>query len=96
MSKVRQTRPEVVQALDNLLETYTDREAAKRLNEAGHRNWQGQTFTAKKVGLVRRTYGLKSRFERLRARGLLTGPELGVGIESGQKTSLSDKRNEIH
>lgn len=28
------------------------------------------------LALVRKTYGLKSRFERLRARGLLTGPEM--------------------
>lgn len=84
MSRVRQTRPEVIQMLDHLLETYTDREAAKRLNQAQHRNWRGQTFTAKKVSWVRRSYGLKSRFERLRARGLLTGAELAaqLGVSS--------------
>jgi hypothetical protein len=76
MALVRKTRSEVVDALDRLLETYTDREAAVALNERGYRNWQGQSFTPKKVSLVRRTYGLKSRFERLRARGLLTGEEM--------------------
>ena len=76
MALVRKTRSEVVEALDRLLETHTDREAAVALNERGYRNWQGQSFTPKKVSLVRRTYGLKSRFERLRARGLLTGEEM--------------------
>jgi hypothetical protein len=76
MALVRKTPSEVVDALDRLLETYTDREAAVALNDMGYRNWQGQSFTAKKVSLVRRTYGLKSRRERLRARGLLTGVEM--------------------
>jgi hypothetical protein len=56
----------VVRAVDELLETCTDRQVAARLNELGHRNWKGQAFTLKKVELIRRTYRLKSRFERLR------------------------------
>jgi len=76
MSRIRKTPDEVVQILDRLLDTYTDREAAAHLNELGHRNWQGQTFTEKKVSLVRCTYGLRSRHQRLRARGLLTAQEL--------------------
>lgn len=84
MSRIRKTRPEVVAALDELLETCNDRGAAERLNELGHRNWKGAPFTIKKVALVRQSYGLRSRFERLRARGFLTGAELaerfGVSI----------------
>ena len=76
MALVRKTPPEVVKALDRLLESHTDREAAAALNQMEYHNWQGHAFTAKKVALVRKTYGLKSRFERLRARGLLTGPEM--------------------
>ena len=77
MSRIRKTPPEVVDALDQLLDTCNDRGAAEQLNGLGHRNWKGAPFTAKKVALVRRTYGLKSRLERLRARGFLTGAELG-------------------
>jgi hypothetical protein len=73
---IRKTLPEVVRAVDELLETCTDRQVAARLNELGHRNWKGQAFTLKKVELVRRAYHLKSRFERLRERGMLTGDEL--------------------
>ena len=73
MALVRKTPPEVVKALDRLLESHTDREAAAALNQMGYHNWQGHAFTAKKVALVRKTYGLKSRFERLRARGLPLG-----------------------
>jgi DNA invertase Pin-like site-specific DNA recombinase len=73
---VRKTLPQVVQLIDELLETCTDREVAHRLNELGHRNWRGEVFTTKKVMLVRVTYGLKGRFQRLRDRGMLTSGEL--------------------
>jgi DNA-binding transcriptional regulator YiaG len=76
MSRIRQTLPVVVEALDHLLDTGNDRQAARRLNELGHRNWKGEPFSEKKVSLVRRTYGLKSRLERLRARSFLTGAQL--------------------
>lgn len=73
---VRKTRTEVVQLIDKLLETCTDREVARQLNELGHRNWRGDSFNTKKVRLVRITYGLKSRFQRLRDRGMLTSGEM--------------------
>lgn len=73
---VRKTLPHVVQLIDELLESCTDRQVAKRLNELGHHNWRGDPFTLKKVTLVRATYGLKSRFQRLRERGMLTSGEL--------------------
>jgi hypothetical protein len=76
MSRIRKTLPEVVVALDNLLETCSDQAAAEALNTLGHRNWRGESFTAKKVMFVRRTYALKSHYERLRARGFLTITEM--------------------
>jgi DNA invertase Pin-like site-specific DNA recombinase len=76
MSRIRKTPDEVVQVLDQLLDTCTDREAAARLNALGHRNWKGEPFTLKKVALVRIVYGLRSRYQRLRERGFLTGREL--------------------
>lgn len=48
MSRIRKTPDAVVQTLDRLLETCTEREAAMRLNGLGHRNWRGQAFTEKK------------------------------------------------
>jgi DNA invertase Pin-like site-specific DNA recombinase len=73
---VRKTLAQVVQLIDELLETCTDGEIAQRLNALGHRNWRGDVFTTKKVTLVRLTYGLKGRFQRLRERGMLTSAEL--------------------
>ncbi len=86
MARIRKTPDEVVRILDQLLETCTDREAAVRLNELGHRNWQGQTFNEKKVSLVRRTYGLTSRYEHLRARGLLRAEELAEQLNVSSTT----------
>jgi len=73
---VRKTLPQVVQLIDELLETCTDGQVAKRLNELGRRNWRGDSFTTPKVARVRVIYGLKSRFQRLRQRGMLTSGEL--------------------
>lgn len=73
---VRKTSPEVIPQLDRLLDTCSDREAAAQLNALGYHNWKGESFTAKRVCYVRLVYGLKSRFDRLRARGFLTGEEM--------------------
>jgi hypothetical protein len=86
MALVRKTQPAVVSVVDGLLETCTDQQVATRLNELGYTNWQHQTFTARKVALVRTTYGLPSRFERLRSRGLLTGAELATQLKVSQTT----------
>jgi hypothetical protein len=77
---IRKTLPEVVQAVDQLLESCTDRQVAAQLNELGYRNWKGQSFTFKKVIVLRRAYKLKSRFERLRERGMRTGEELAAQL----------------
>lgn len=67
---------EVIRALDELLESASDREAARRLNALGLRNWLGHSFTARRVANLRQSAGLKSRFERLREKGFLTGREI--------------------
>jgi len=95
MSRIRKTPDKVVEALDQMLETCTDGEAAERLNELGHRNWQGQTFTKKKVGLIRRTYGLCSRYERLRALGFITATELAKQLDVSTTTIHTWGRNGV-
>jgi len=84
MSVIRKTAPDVISALDELLETATDQQAAEQLNEQGHRTWCGEHFTAKKVSFIRRTYEMKGRYERLRDRGFMTARELGdsLGVSS--------------
>jgi hypothetical protein len=87
---VRKTRPEVVAKLDELLERCSDREASAQLNALGYQNWKGEPFTAKRARYVRIVYGLKSRFDRLRARGFLTGAEMAreLGVCTQQIANL--------
>ena len=74
--QARQTRPDTVAALDQLLDTHTDAEAADALNAAGHRSGENKPFTAGIVVHIRRKYHLPSHADRLRAQGLLTTTEL--------------------
>jgi hypothetical protein len=80
----RKTRPEVIEALDALLQTCTDMEAARQLNAQGHRTWQGQLFDNQKVRGLRILYGLKSCRERWLAKGFLTSEQvarqLGISV----------------
>ena len=76
IAQIRKTAPDVVKLIDELLETSTDTQVAERLNELGHHNWRGEPFSPKKVIVVRAAYKLRSRFERLRLRGMLTGEEI--------------------
>jgi DNA invertase Pin-like site-specific DNA recombinase/DNA-binding transcriptional regulator YiaG len=74
--QARQTNPGTLAALDHLLDTHTDAQSAEALNRDGHRSGTGQPFTPSIVLHLRRTNGLPSHLERLRARGLLTIPEV--------------------
>ncbi len=74
--EVYKTREEVVAEIDRLLNDHTDGEIAGILNERGYRSGYGHAFTRKLVFTVRRNYGLKSRYERLRERGLLRRDEI--------------------
>ncbi|HZM80578.1 MAG TPA: MerR family transcriptional regulator [Candidatus Limnocylindrales bacterium] len=70
--QIRQTKPETLAALNQLLNDHTDSETAQLLNAAGHQSGTGQPFTSSIVLHLRRSNGLPNRYERLRAKGLLT------------------------
>ena len=95
--EMHKTSEEVVAEIDRLLDDHTDGEVAKILNERGHRSGYGLAFTAKLVGVVRGRYALKSRYQRLRDRGLLRRDEiagqLGVPARgSGPRAALSNTK----
>lgn len=75
-----QTSPQVVAEIDRLLDEYTDHGIAEVLNERGFRSGQGKRFETPIVARIRRKYGLRDRFTRLRAKGLLTKEELAAKI----------------
>jgi hypothetical protein len=80
------TRPEIIADIDRLLDDYTDQQVAARLNERGLRSGKGEPFTARIIARLRKTYGLKDRYARLRARGLLTVMEMATRLGVCPKT----------
>ena len=71
------TKPEVVSAIDQLLDHHIDTEVAAILNERGFRTGRnGLLFTGHKVSAIQHHYQLKSRYERLREKGLLRVSEV--------------------
>jgi DNA invertase Pin-like site-specific DNA recombinase len=81
IAQIRKTKPQVIAAVDQLLDSYCDREVANVLNERGYQTYQNVPFDAAKVAWIREAYGLKSRYHRLRAKGLLTATEIRGQLE---------------
>jgi DNA invertase Pin-like site-specific DNA recombinase len=80
--KVR-TPQEVIEAVDQLLDTHIYKEIAEVLNTRGYRpggcarsDRDERPFDSKAVRYIVHTYKLRSRFERLRARGMLNTAEM--------------------
>ena len=82
----QQLHPELVAEMDRLIEDHTDAQIARILNERGLRSGTGRPFHPEMVARLRKDYGLTGRYERLRARGLLTAQEvakrLGVSVDT--------------
>lgn len=74
--QLRQTDQTVIDEVDRLLDNFTDRQIADRLNEQGLHSGCEQAFHPRIVARLRREYHLKSRYERLRAAGMLTKEEM--------------------
>ena len=72
----RQTDPDTITLLDQLLDDHTDAETAEQLNATGHQSGTGQPFNPRIVLGIRRYAGLPSHAARLRDRGLLTLQEI--------------------
>jgi DNA invertase Pin-like site-specific DNA recombinase len=76
----RLTPPDTLAAMDRLLDDYTDAEVAEQLNAQGYRTFAGLPFQATHVSQLRRKHGLKDRFSRLRAAGMLSAEELAARL----------------
>lgn len=81
------TQPKVVELVDQLLDEHIYAEIADLLNEQGlrpggaARRGQSDTrFTAAKVAYLAHRYGLRSRYDRLRDRGLWTKEEAATRL----------------
>jgi hypothetical protein len=87
------TSPEIVALVDELLEDNLYSEIADVLNakglHPGGAAWPGKhnsRFTALRVQYLVHTYGLRSRFDRLRKRGMLTKKEMAARLKIHEHT----------
>lgn len=80
------TQPEIIAQIDALLDNYHDQEIADRLNELGFRSGKGDHFTARIIAFLRKNYGLRDRFSRLRERGFLTLDEVAQKLAVSNET----------
>ena len=78
---LQQTPPAVVAAIDRLLEDNTDHEVAVLLNDQGLTSGAGKRFHLTMITRLRHSYGLRSRYDRLRNRGLLTLHEIAQRLD---------------
>jgi len=74
--ELRTTDAAVVEEIDRLIDTYTDKEIADLLNERGVRTVVTSPWTAARICRLRHIYHLTDRRTRLRAQGLLTPEEV--------------------
>jgi DNA invertase Pin-like site-specific DNA recombinase len=86
---LRRTKAEVVAEVDRLIENMTDSEIAAQLNQRGWRcSVNHQPFTARAVMILRWTYKLTSRADRLRAKGMVDAHQVAELL--GTKPNLVD------
>jgi DNA invertase Pin-like site-specific DNA recombinase len=84
--ELRMTSPEVVTEIDRLLNEHTYGGIAAVLNDRGMRSGTDQPFTARYIARIQMRYGLKPRYDRLRALGMLTLDEIAHALEVHPKT----------
>jgi DNA invertase Pin-like site-specific DNA recombinase len=74
--QLRETSTEIVALIDQLLDQHPDSTVATMLNAQGYLSGTGRPFQGRIVQHIRRDHRLRSRYERLRARGMLTQDEI--------------------
>ncbi len=79
--QLRQTDPQVIAVIDQLLNDYPDPQIAERLNAQGLRSGTDKAFHSAVVAKLRRAYHLKSRYGRLRDAGMLTAEEIAQQLD---------------
>jgi DNA invertase Pin-like site-specific DNA recombinase/DNA-binding transcriptional regulator YiaG len=88
----RLTKSQVVEQIHELLDNHTDAQIAAVPNERGFASGTGKRFTATIVGKIRRQYGLKTLYLRLREKGMLTCEELSklLGVSTSCVKTWAD------
>ena len=79
--KTMVTPPGVIDRIDALLDAHSDGAIADLLNQQGYRSGTGQLFNKKLIQALCWRRGLKTRYKRLRERGLLTREEMAQRLD---------------
>jgi hypothetical protein len=90
------TQPAIVALVDKLLDDHIYPEIAELLNKQGYRPgqiaWRGRhdaCFTPRRVGYIVQQYRLRTRYDRLRERGMLTKQEAAARLDIHEHTVTS-------
>ena len=78
--ELRRTPEEIVHEIDRLLEHHTEAGVAEALNVIGLRSGSGQKFSSGIIHHIRINYGIESRQDRLRRRGLCSLTETAAAL----------------
>ena len=96
------TPAEIVELVDQLLDHHIYSEIADILNDRGfrpggsaRRGREAEQFNVKLVRYIAHTYGLRSRYNRLRDRGMLTAKEMAARLGIHELTLISWARHGI-
>jgi hypothetical protein len=83
--QMRQTPGQIVRKIDRLLDSHTEGQIATIMNDRGYISGDGKPFNRSIIQRIRRKYGLKTRYQRLRDAGLLTKEEIAeiLGVHWG-------------
>jgi hypothetical protein len=84
--QARKTKPEIIEEIDKLIDHFTDKEIVENLNRRGIKPSEGKKFNSAIIGKLRRHYNLKSRYDRLREKGLLTVGEMAEELNVSENT----------
>ena len=89
---MRQTPGQIVSKIDLLLDSHTDGQIATIMNDRGYISGDGKPLNSRIIQCIRRKYGLKSRYQRLRDAGLLTKDEMAeiLGVHWGTVKTWRD------
>lgn len=89
---IRRTPADVVAEVDRLLDDHTEAGVAAELNRRGISSGTDQAFNPVMVSHIRRNYGLASRHERLRAKGLMSLREVAAHMGVHPSTVKTRRR----
>jgi len=89
------TQPKIIELVDNLLNDHIYSEIADLLNQRGLRpggsartGRENTRFNALRVAYLVHHYGLRSRYDRLRSRGMLTKQEAAAHLKIHESTLI--------